>query len=244
MANTVATGLRGLEYLSLIPGTCGAVPVQNVGAYGAEISQVLQSVRAYDLQMNQFVDIPASECLLRYRSSRFNTVDKDRFIITHVTFTLNTNEPKRPLYKALEEYMTEQSSTDTSAAAIRDAVIAIRTAKLPDPAHIPNCGSFFKNPIIPSEQFHTLLKLHPTMPNWSMKNGYKIAAAWLIEKSGFANFSDSQTGMATYKFQPLVLINNHAKSSGDVLTFAQKIIDAVYEQFGITLEREPEYINT
>lgn len=239
---TITDGLRGLECLSWIPGTCGAVPVQNVGAYGTEISQVLLSVRAYDLQLDQFVHIPVSECVLRYRSSRFNGVDKDRFIITHVTLQLHTNEPIRPLYKALEEYITQHQITDLSASSIRAAVIAIRTAKLPDPNTVPNCGSFFKNPIIPSGQFDTLLAQYPTMPNWPMKQGYKIAAAWLLEQAGFANYSDSETGMGTFPKQPLVVINQHATTSHDVLHFAQKIIDTVYAKFGITLEREPEFV--
>lgn len=239
---SVEAGLSGLEFLSLIPGTTGAVPVQNVGAYGAEVSESITMVRAYDMQQQNFVELANKECSFSYRSSRFNTVDVNRFIITSVSFRLQRTLPSPPFYKALQEYLEVNNVDECTPATIRAAIIAIRTSKLPDPAVTPNSGSFFKNPIITKELYETLKNQHPTIPGWPTETGVKVPAAWLLEQAGLKGVKSKTTGMATYKKQPLVLINESAKTTADLLEFKDLLVQTVYKKFGITLVQEPELI--
>jgi UDP-N-acetylmuramate dehydrogenase len=240
---SVQAGAAGIECLSLIPGTSGATPVQNVGAYGQEIAQTLVSVEAYDRNTRTFIDIPAAACDFGYRRSRFNTHDKGRFYITAITLRLARKEPQPPFYPALGKYLDEQGITRPTLQDVRDAVIAIRMSKLPDPARVPNNGSFFGNPIIPAAQAGQLLAQYPQMPHWpTADGGVKVAAAWLIERAGFKGVHDPETGMGTWPAQPLVLVNEKARSTADLLRFRQKVQDAVYQQFGITLVQEPDLL--
>lgn len=240
---TVESGLCGLENLSLIPGTVGATPVQNVGAYGSEIKDTLDWLEAYDTHSNQFVTLRSSECAFDYRTSRFNTVDKGRFIITSLQFILSTDDQLiAPLYSALESYFTENGITQINARIVREAVIAIRQSKLPDPKDIGNCGSFFKNPIVSEEVCAALLKEYPEMPHWPVENGVKLAAAWLLDTAGLKGYTDEATGMGTYHKQPLVMVNHYAKTSADLLQFKQFLVDTIQQKFGITLVQEPELI--
>lgn len=239
---TVGKGLSGFEFLSLIPGTVGATPVQNIGAYGAEIADSLISVRALDTASMIFVDIPKNECEFGYRTSRFKTTDKDKFIITAITVKLQKKNPAPPFYEALQKYLDDNNQHNYTPATIRQAVIAIRTSKLPDPKLVANNGSFFTNPIISSEQFKNLKEKYPEIKGWPYNGKVKVAAGWLVEQAGFKDFHDQQTGMATYGKQALVLVNEHAKSTVDLLQFKQKIIDKVQDMFGLTLEQEPELI--
>lgn len=237
----VATGFSGVEELSLIPGTAGATPIQNVGAYGREIKDVLVSVEAYDSTSKQFVNIPAMDCGFSYRSSKFKTTDKDRFFITSITLHLTKATPEPPFYSSLQAYLSQNNITEYSPQIIRDAVIAIRSAKLPDPAVVANNGSFFQNPIISSEQAVPLIAAYPDIVKWDQPDGnIKLSAAWLVEQAGFKDFHDVQTGMATWAKQPLVLVNEKAQTTASLLEFKQKIVDAVSEKFGITLVQEPE----
>lgn len=240
--SSVDIGLTGIEYLSLIPGTAGATPVQNVGAYGAEIADTLVSIRAYDSEEFRFVELTNEECEFGYRKSRFNTHDKDRFYITSISLKLSKGNPMPPFYKALEEYLDEHSITDYSPKNIRDAVIAIRESKLPDPKQVANCGSFFKNPIITKSQYITLHKQYESMPSWDVESGVKIPAAWLLEQAGFTNYKDEKTGMGTYEKHPLVIVNFSANSVNDLQDFIQKIKNTVHDNFGIDLEVEPEIV--
>lgn len=240
---SVQAGASGIECLSLIPGTTGATPVQNVGAYGQEISQTLVSLEAYDRHTRTFVDIPAAACDFGYRRSRFNTRDKGRFLITAVTFRLARKDPQPPFYPALGKYLEEHGISRPTVQQVRDAVIAIRMAKLPDPAEVPNNGSFFGNPIISAAHAAQLLAQYPQMPHWPTADGdVKVAAAWLIERAGFKGVHDAETGMGTWPAQPLVVVNETAGSTADLLRFRQKIQDAVQRQFGITLVQEPELL--
>jgi UDP-N-acetylmuramate dehydrogenase len=240
---TVTAGLTGVEALSLIPGTAGATPVQNVGAYGQEIASALLSVEAFDTQARDFVAIPAGDCGFGYRLSRFNSVDKGRFFITAITLHLIKGTLLPPFYGALQSYFDAYKITDYSPAAVRAAVISIRAAKLPDPKVIPNNGSFFANPIITDEQYSYLSENYTAIPHWSVGTGStKISAAWLIEEAGYKDIHDSETGMATWLKQPLVLVNEHAKSTADVLTFKQKITTAVQKKFNVELQQEPELL--
>ena len=240
---SVQTGLTGIEALSLIPGTAGATPIQNVGAYGQEIANVLTTVEAFDTQAKDFVTLPGSDCGFGYRMSRFKTIDRGRFYITGITLHLTKGNPAPPFYGALQTYLEASKITDFTPATIRAAVIAIRTAKLPDPAVIHNNGSFFANPIITDAQFAYISANYESVPHWAVGTGsIKISAAWLIEEAGLKDVHDAETGMATWAKQPLILVNEHAKSTADVLAFKQKVIDAVKTKFNITLEQEPELL--
>nr|WP_280953692.1 UDP-N-acetylmuramate dehydrogenase [Symbiobacterium terraclitae] len=240
---SVAAGACGIERLSLIPGTAGATPVQNVGAYGREIADVLVSVDAYDRLVGQFVRIPAGDCAFGYRRSRFNGADRGRFFITGLTLRLVREQPRPPFYPALDRYLAERGIARPTVQQVRDAVIAIRRAKLPDPERVANCGSFFRNPVIPAGQAAYLLARYPDMPHWAMPDGrVKLAAGWLIDRAGLRGVSDPETGMGTWPAQALVLVNERARSTADLLRFRQKVQDAVRERFGVDLEQEPELL--
>jgi len=243
VGRTVASGLTGIEALSLIPGTAGATPVQNVGAYGQEIAQTLVSVEAYDMQTKRFVQIQNADCAFGYRASRFKAQDRGRFFITAVTLRLRRGTPKPPYYPALEEYLLkEHGIAEHSPEAIRNAVIAIRQSKLPDPAEVANNGSFFANPIISVTQLLRLQAAFDEVPHWPHHGDVKISAAWLLERAGFKNFHDPETGMATWPAQPLVFVNEHAHSTAQLLEFRQKVLDTVQQRFDIVLQQEPELL--
>lgn len=240
---SVAGGLTGIEALSLIPGTAGATPVQNVGAYGQEISQTLVSVEALDTQTGTLLNIPNSDCGFSYRNSRFKSNDRGRFYITGLTLHLTKGQPLPPFYGSVQTYFAAHKVHEYTPAALREAVIAIRNSKLPDPAVVHNTGSFFANPIVDANQLVDLNGQFEHLPHWPLDNGgAKLSAAWLIEQAGFKDYHDQETGMATWPRQPLVLVNEQARSTADLLTFKQKIIDAVQTKFGITLVQEPEFL--
>ena len=241
----VMKGLTGIEALSLVPGTAGATPIQNVGAYGQEISETLVSIEAYDLHTRQFLTIPAADCAFGYRTSRFKTTDRDRFFIVSITLHLMRQNPMPPFYRALAEHLATEHEGDTyTPLDIRNAVIEIRTGKLPDPRVVANCGSFFANPVISDELMVQIEADYPGVPHWptDQEGMVKIPAAWLIEQAGFKDSHDAETGMGTWPKQPLVLVNEHAKSANDLLKFKQKIVDAVQAKFHITLQQEPELL--
>lgn len=240
---SVDKNLSGIEQLSFIPGRVGATPVQNVGAYGREVADVLVSIKAYDTLDEKFVTIDKKDCDFGYRTSRFKTKDKGRFLITAVVLKLSKHSAKPPFYASLEKWLEENNVTDFSPKNIRKGVIAIRTKKLPDPDIVANNGSFFANPIISYADFEDLKIKFPDVASWPTNDDkVKISAGWLIENAGFKDFHDKETGMATWDKQSLVLINERAKSSDDVMKFKQKIVNAVQEKFGIKLEQEPEII--
>jgi UDP-N-acetylmuramate dehydrogenase len=240
---SVADKASGIEALSLIPGSTGATPVQNVGAYGQEISETLFSLEAYDNTKKTFVILSNQDCGFSYRSSIFKETKKGRYFIISLNLRLTKTHLKLPLYQSLQDYLNENDITDHSPYTIRKAVIAIRSSKLPDPALVANNGSFFANPIIDNDTFAKLKLVHPTIKHWPVgKSKQKLAAAWLIEKSGFKDIHDRATGMATWPTQPLILVNEKAKTTADLLEFKKKIIDSVKENFGVTLIQEPEFL--
>ncbi|MFZ1249482.1 MAG: UDP-N-acetylmuramate dehydrogenase [Candidatus Saccharimonadales bacterium] len=246
VGRSVAAGLTGIEALSLIPGTAGATPVQNVGAYGQEISQTLSSLEVFDRTTSQLTNLPPEACGFGYRKSLFQTEYRDRYFITAITLHLTASNPFPPFYSAVEKYLAENKIMGpVTPRVMRDAVIAIRSAKLPDPATVANNGSFFANPILDGSTFIELVAQYPTIPNWPNGEGkVKIPAAWLIEQVGYKDAHDPQTGMATWPTQPLVLVNEHAKSTADLLRFRDEIIAAVHAKFDITLTQEPELLPT
>lgn len=240
---TVDYGLTGIEALSLIPGTAGATPVQNVGAYGQEVSQTLEVIDVYDSQAGEFISLSAAECGFGYRTSRFKTSDHGRFYIYNVSFRLAKDNPKPPFYESLESYLRSHNINIYTPLVIRQAVISIRSSKLPDPSKVNNVGSFFANPIIPKSELEVLTDKYEKIPHWDTGEGLvKVSAAWLIDQAGFRDSHDQQTGMATWANQPLVLVNEHAKTTADLLAFKQKIVDAVEHKFNITLTQEPELL--
>lgn len=243
VARIVEENLSGVEHLSLIPGTTGATPVQNVGAYGREIAEVLVCVQAYDSLEKKMVVIPKAECGFSYRKSRFNTTDKGRFYITSITLTLSHTNPMPPFYGSLQAYLSKEGITKYTPQTIRNAVIAVRNSKLPDPAKVANCGSFFKNPLVGYEQLHSLLEKYPDIKYWETgEDSYKISAAWLMDKMGLKGYHEPNTGMAIWDKQPLVFVNEKAKNTASLLAFRDAIIKRAKDNFGVTLQQEPELI--
>lgn len=237
-------GLTGIEALSLIPGTAGAVPVQNVGAYGQEISQTLTTLQAFDVQAKDFVTLRGDDCQFSYRHSRFKSgPDRGRFFITAITLHLQKAKPQPPYYASVQKYFEDHQITDVTPMALRQAVIDIRNSRLPDPKQVKNNGSFFANPIITTDDLVRIRAGYPQIPSWTLTDdSVKLPAAWLIEQCGFKDFHDPATGMATWPQQPLVLVNEAAKSTSDLLKFRDQMISAVREKFGITLAQEPELL--
>lgn len=241
VAQTVAAGLSGIESLSLIPGTAGATPVQNVGAYGQEIADTLLELRAYDTRRQKIITLARNDCAFSYRTSRFKTTDRGRFFILSITLRLQKRNPQPPFYPALQHYLEDRHIANYTPSTIREAVIAVRRAKLPDPAQVANNGSFFANPIIDGQLLQRLQQAYPHIPHLPAdKNRSKIPAAWLVQEAGFKDFHDSETGMATWPTQAIVLVNEHARATADVLAFKKKITDAVEKKFSIGLVQEPE----
>ncbi len=238
----VSLGLSGIECLSLIPGSAGATPVQNVGAYGQEISETLVSLEAYDNKNKIFLTMLNKDCNFSYRDSCFRK-EPGRYFILSIRLHLKKDQIKPPLYKGLEQYLNSRSISDLSPYSIRQAVINIRQAKLPDPTKIRNCGSFFKNPIVPKGKYEEIHSHYEDAPGWETSDGQmKLSAAWLIEKAGFKDYFDNQTGMATWKEQPLVLVNQSAKSTNDLLRFKDKIVSVTRDMFGVELDQEPQLL--
>jgi len=241
---TAEQGLSGIETLSLIPGTAGATPVQNVEAYGQQIADTLQKVQVYDTQDSTFKELSAEDCNLSYRNSRFKSTDHGRFIICYIWLKLSRGQMSPPFHRGLQSYVDENNITDFSPASLRKAIIAIRSAKLPDPAEVANNGSFFKNPFVPAQEFRRLQQRFPDILNYPGNDGtVKLSAMWLIERAGFsAGYHDSSTGMGLWPKHALVLVNEHAHSTADLLAFKQKIVEKVEQTFGVILEQEPELL--
>lgn len=243
VAWTVGQNLSGLEFLSLIPGSVGAAPVQNIGAYGGELSRVVNDVAVYDTAGKSFMSLTADECDFSYRNSRFKSGEPGRFMILGVVLRLAKASPEPPFYESLQRYFEEHNVTTFTPQAVRQAVIAIRSAKLPDPKSIANNGSFFTNPFVTAQHFDELKARYPDIKGWPAGDGrIKLAAGWLVEAAGFRGLHDPETGMATWQAQALVLVNEHARSTADLLAFRQKITSKVEEMFGVKLEQEPELL--
>ena len=250
VAKTVRSGLSGIEALSLIPGTAGATPVQNVGAYGQEIADTLVSLEAYDTNYNNFVTLQNEDCQFGYRTSRFKVKDKDidkdkgRFIIVSITLLLSRTNPRPPFYPDVAKYLRENNNGPVTPKVLRQAVKTIRTAKLPDPAKIGNNGSFFANPIISKAYFKKLVAQYPDIPNWPTKDKtVKVSAAWMIEHAGLKNYRDEKLGLALWHKQPLVIVNEKAIKTADLIEFRNYVAKVVFKKFGVDLEQEPEMID-
>lgn len=235
---TVDMHLTGIEALSAIPGTVGAAPVQNIGAYGQEVGDSVVSVEAYDSVEDRLVLIEAMDCNFSYRNSIFRSTAAGRYCITSVTFKLSKSAPEPPFYAAVEQYFTDHNVTLYTQDAVRTAVMAIRADKLPDPKERPNAGSFFKNAIIEDWQLDQLLVDYPDMPHYQMPDDrYKIPTGWLIEQAGLKG--QLLHGMRVHNRNALVLINESATSYADLAAARDEIHGAVRDKFRIAIEQEP-----
>jgi len=235
---TVDMNLSGIEAMSAIPGTAGAAPVQNVGAYGQEIADTFVSLEAYDIENNTFVTLSASDCGFSYRNSIFRSSAAGRYVIVTITLKLYKAAPTPPFYAALQKYFDEHAITLYTTQVIRDAVIAIRKDKLPDPSVVANTGSFFKNAIIEKWQLDELEKTYTEMPRYEMPDGrYKIPTGWLIEQAGLKG--QLLHGMRVHDKNCLVLINESAKNYDDLAAARDEIKGTVRDKFRITIEQEP-----
>lgn len=235
---TVDMRLSGIEALSAIPGTAGAAPLQNIGAYGQEISETLVSLEAYDTQTHQFVVLSNADCHFSYRNSIFRDTAIGRYIVTAITIKLYKTMPSPPFYAAVQTYLDSHSISIFTPQVIRDAVIAIRTDKLPDPTTRPNTGSFFKNAIVEEWQLNDVKKDYPDVPTYDMPDGtYKIPTGWLIEQTGLKG--ELLSGMRVHDKNALVLINESAASHADLASARQQIITAVRDKFRIEISQEP-----
>lgn len=235
---TVDMNLSGIEAMSAIPGTAGAAPVQNVGAYGQEVAETLVSLEAYDIQENRFVALQNSDCGFSYRHSIFRGDAAGKYVILSITLKLYKAAPQPPFYKAIQEYFDSHDITLFTPQAIRDAVIAIRSDKLPDPTITPNTGSFFKNAIIEDWQLNDLKKDYPDIPTYDMPDGrFKVPTGWLIEQTGLKG--QVLHGMKIHDKNALVLINESAKTYADLASAREEIIGAVRDKFHIMIEQEP-----
>lgn len=234
---TIEQGYAGLENLSLIPGTVGAAPMQNIGAYGVELKDFVHEVQAIDWHTAEIRDFSQADCQFGYRDSYFKSVEPNRWLIASVIFRLPLKPTWKLEYAGLSETLTEQ---DLSAQNISDAVIAIRESKLPNPEVIGNAGSFFKNPILSHDQWQKLKAEYPDLPNWEQADGVKTSAGWLIDQCGWKGEREGDAG--TYEKHALVLVNHGSATGNELWNFAQKIIDSVEQKFGVILEPEPRVI--
>ena len=234
----IGLGLQGIEAMSGIPGTAGAAPVQNVGAYGQEIADTLISLEAYDSKTDTIVTISADECDFSYRNSIFRDKEKGRYCILNITLRLNKAEPKPPYYASLQKYIDENDIREVNLSVIRVAVLNIRSEKLPDPAELPSAGSFFKNALVEKWKLEELQKEYSDIPNYAMSDGrYKIPTGWLIDKAGLRGYRSH--GMRVYEKNALVLVNDSATGYDDLAAIREEIVQIVFDKFGIKIEQEP-----
>lgn len=247
---SLEAGWAGIECLAGIPGTVGGTPVQNVGAYGQEVAPVIERVRAFDLEARAFVELAAAECGFAYRRSRFNTVDRGRFIVTRVDFRLTPGGPATVRYPELQRAIEGDGSEPPTLAQVAETVRRIRRSKgmliVPGDADCRSAGSFFKNPVIAREKLLEIAAAAGKEPAHFAAddpNRVKIPAAWLIEQAGFAKgYALGNAGISSR--HTLALVNRGGASAAEVLALAQKISAAVESRFGIRLEREPVLVGS
>ncbi|MBL4676248.1 MAG: UDP-N-acetylmuramate dehydrogenase [Mucilaginibacter sp.] len=233
----VARGYAGMENLSLIPGSVGASPIQNIGAYGVELKDVFESCRAFEIATGELRTFTHADCKFGYRESVFKAELAGQFIITSVKFKLSLTANLNLKYGAIEQELTNRGIEVPTIKDVSQVVSHIRVSKLPDPSTIGNAGSFFKNPVITLREFEPILANHPDVVNYpAPDNMVKLAAGWLIEQCGWKGKQVGHTG--TWKNQALVLVNHGGATGEEVYSFSSQIIDSVYVKFGVTLQRE------
>ena len=235
---TLSKGYGGLENLSLIYGNVGTTPVQNIGAYGVEIKDVMTSCEAIDVRTLQKRVFSNADCCFGYRESIFKGEEKGHYIITAVTFKLTKrNHLLHTQYGAIEEVLRERQITTPTPQQLSEVVIAIRQRKLPNPAEVGNCGSFFKNPILPKEKYIELQQQYPQIPSYKVDDlNVKVPAGWLIDTCGLKGYRVGDAGVHTQ--QALVLVNYGKATGKEILAVAHYVKDQVFEKFGVALEFE------
>ncbi|MFT3896467.1 MAG: UDP-N-acetylmuramate dehydrogenase [Thermomonas sp.] len=243
---TLAQGLCGLENLALIPGTVGAAPIQNIGAYGVEVREHIHAVQAFDRRNGATVRLDNDACAFAYRDSLFKR-DPDHYIVTAVEFALSRTPSLRLDYAGIGEELAAMDIAAPTPAQVADAVIRIRRRKLPDPAVLGNAGSFFKNPIVPVAQAEALHAEHPSLPLFRAGDDAmrKLSAAWLIDQCGWKGYRsgesvDGDAGVAAS--HALVLVNHGNATGAQLLDLARRIADSVRERFGVAIEPEPRIV--
>lgn len=238
----VDRGYAGMENLSLIPGSVGASPIQNIGAYGVELKDIFCSCQAYELTTGQVKTFTKEECGFDYRESVFKSELKGQYIIVSVKFKLSLAPALNLKYGAIGQELSNRNISAPTLKDVSQVVSQIRVSKLPDPSTIGNAGSFFKNPVITQKQFAVLLAQFPDVVNYPASDGtVKLAAGWLIEQCGWKGKTVGNTG--TWKNQSLVLVNHGGATGQEVYSLSSQIIDSVYTKFGVKLQREVNIIS-
>ena len=233
----VGHGWYGLENLSLIPGTVGASAVQNIGAYGVEAKDVIASVGVVDIQTGSKMEIEAASCNYSYRSSNFKNKWKGKYLVTHVTYQLSTEFVPHLDYGNIRDVLAAKGIHQSTAADVRNAIIGIRTEKLPDPQVEGNAGSFFLNPVIPLAQFEALRKEYPSIPSYPVDGqNVKIPAAWLIDQCGWKGKTLGAAGV--HHKQALVLVNKGGATGGEIMALCDAIVKDVRSRFGVLISPE------
>lgn len=235
----VKHGFGGLENLSLIPGNVGSTPIQNIGAYGVEIKDTFYMLDAVALRSGEFREFLKDECAFGYRNSVFKSELKGQYLILSVTFRLSKYPDFNISYGSIKDQLSAMG-LPADIQSIADAVCQIRRSKLPDPEELANAGSFFKNPVIPREQFAKLQAEHPDIPSYPAKDGVKLAAGWLIEKCGWKGYREGDAGV--HAKQALVLVNYGSATGAQIVNLAHEIMDSVKQKFGVEIEPEVNII--
>jgi UDP-N-acetylmuramate dehydrogenase len=232
----------GIENLSLIPGSVGASPIQNIGAYGVEIKDTFEKLKAFNLSSGRVETFTKEDCNFGYRESVFKKELKGKYIITQVYYRLSKKPAFNTSYGAIENELASNGIKSPSIKDISDAVISIRQTKLPDPKEIGNSGSFFKNPVIETEKAKKLKDEFPDMVQYPIENGVKLAAGWLIESCGWKGYKEG--GFGVHDKQALVLVHFGGANGQDIYNLSQKIINSIYDTYGVSLEREVNIIRS
>lgn len=233
---TLSQGYYGLENLSLIPGTVGAAPIQNIGAYGLEVKDLIHEVECLNLETGKLQTFQNKDCRFSYRDSFFKQEGAGKYLVWSVTFKLPKKNQLRLEYGEIKKELAALGLPE-SAPNIAQAVISTRSKKLPDPQVIGNAGSFFKNPIVSTAKKDELLTKYPNLVSYPFEDGFKLAAGWLIDQAGWKGKKLGPVGM--YEKQALVLVNHGGAEAADVWKLAQQVISDVQSKFGVTLEPEP-----
>jgi len=238
---TLGHGFAGLENLSLIPGTVGAAPIQNIGAYGIEVRESIEAVHAFDRTMRSMTTLAPAQCAFAYRDSVFKH-DPDRYVVTAVDFRLSRTPHLRLDYAGVGDELAAMGVDAPRPSHVAEAVCRIRRRKLPDPAVIGNAGSFFKNPIVPTDVAQTLHAAHPTLPMFRSGDDAtrKLSAAWFIDQCGWKGHREGDAGVAPS--HALVLVNHGKATGAELLALARRIADSVNERFGVAIEPEPRIV--
>ncbi len=235
--HTIENGYFGIENMSLIPGSVGASPMQNIGAYGVEIKDVFEKLEALEIETGEIHTFTKEACAFGYRESVFKHALKGKFIITHVYFHLSLVEKISTKYGAIEQELLKNGISNPTSKDVSNAVIAIRSSKLPNPKDLGNAGSFFKNPVVPIKLYNKIRETFSNVPSYPIdENSVKVPAGWLIESAGWKGKKIGACGV--HVNQALVLVNYGGATGNDILNLSTEIIENVYQKFGIVLERE------